>query len=159
MVLADNAASEFAFLTTFFGRPEDLPLLPSDYSDVSSSLTRTWDSAEDVSAAAMPDSETSSVNDDTLSAGTMTASDIHSTAMSRQRSAQHPKERAARRSAAEHVWKQVMEGPLEYCKVRFWPMPCNALLQPLHARADGLLCFFRALFTRSFLDPCQLHLF
>lgn len=113
MVLADNATTEYQFISTFFGRPSDMPQ-PSrstgDVSDFTASLSKGWES---ISRSEDDDDEGASSADETASVITRTNSEAGFTPTNRQKL----KEDNIRRGAANHVWKQIMEGPLEYCKV------------------------------------------
>jgi hypothetical protein len=101
-VLSDNAQSEYTFIDAFFSRPTDIPKEngPDASWDVLSrndSFTSYGSLVDDASM------------DDTASI--VTSSEVPGTST-------RDKRDKARRTSAEHVWKQVMGPVLEYCKVR-----------------------------------------
>lgn len=113
LVLADNARSEYAFISTFFGRPEDLshPLTNEKISvtlarslgaglgrpDISSSQMSS--AHDDDSASVLSDGQSFATHNNSLAPGSGKRSD------------------RARHHVAETVWKQVFEPNLEYAKV------------------------------------------
>lgn len=122
LVLADNARAEFAFISAFFGRPEDL-LHPITSDKMNITWTRSLSNQSHAgdpgnmsrrpSAFDANSSQLSSFHDDdsasVLSDGQSFAA--HAPGQNRTDRSQ--------RSAAENIWKQVFEPTLEYGRVRF----------------------------------------
>ena len=114
LVLADNARSEYAFISTFFGRPEDLSH-PLTKDKINVTFARSLGAGlrrPDVSSSQM-----SSAHDDdsvsVLSDGQSFAT--HNTSLAPGSSSVRADR--ARHHVTETVWKQVFEPSLEYAKV------------------------------------------
>lgn len=124
VILADNATTEFDFIVRFFGRPLDLPPKPStDLSDVSS-ISRGWDSvsrSEESSVVADDDDDDDAATSADDSMSVITRASEHPSLATPRQSKRHDAGRAdkMKRSATDHIWKQVLEPPLDYCKVSF----------------------------------------
>lgn len=111
LVIADNARAEYAFISSFFGRPDDF------YHPVTTEKVNVT-FAQKLSRDRQPLETTSSHlstihDDDSVSIISEGQSLSHGPSLSaRDRSAK------TRTQATEHVWKQIFEPSLEYAKVR-----------------------------------------
>ena len=112
-MLADNATTEFAFVSDFFGQPSDRPA-PADTSDRSS--MKGWDllsrngSFSKGTSVSGDDPGASVEGDDSASVISMSEAGNTSTVRS-------GKADRIKRSVAESIWKQVMDPVLEYSRV------------------------------------------
>lgn len=109
LVLADNASSEFDFVTSFFGRPDSIgaPHMTTDES-------KAFWSRQTRSGALSPDasySRMSSIHDDD------SASVISGDSNSGLPSDKARKEEKLRKQLGDNVWKQIYEPCMEYAKV------------------------------------------
>lgn len=110
MVVADNARAEYAFIDSFFGRPDDFyhPVTTEKVNvTFAQKLSRERPPLESVSShlTTIQDDESVSVTSESQAASQ------HGAAARPDRSAK------TRRQLTEHVWKQIFEPSLEYAKV------------------------------------------
>lgn len=127
LVLADNARSEYAFISSFFGRPEDL-LHPITSDKMNITWTRSLSNQSSQASTNAPEdmsrrpsmfdansSQLSSFHDDDsvsmISEERSFMAGVHGTG-------QGQRSERSQKSAAESVWKQIFEPTLEYGKVR-----------------------------------------
>ena len=121
LVLADNARAEFSFISSFFGRPEDL-LHPITSDKMNITWTRSLsnqshaggpgDMTRRPSAFDANSSQLSSFHDDDSAS---VLSDGQGFAATQAHTGRGDR---SQRSAVESIWKQVFEPTLEYGKVR-----------------------------------------
>lgn len=109
--MADNARAEYAFISSFFGRPDDFyhPVTTEKVNvTFAQKLSRERPPLESVSSHL-----TTIQDDDSVSATSegQPLSQYGGGAAHRDRSAK------TRKQATEHVWKQIFEPSLEYAKV------------------------------------------
>jgi len=115
VALTDNAASEYAFISDFFGKPSDIPSITDSFSP-KASLKGSWDVLSANESFNISSPVSGSVNNDDFSiddsASMVTTSEVPS-GIGKLREAG----RKTKNLSAESVWKQVMTPVLDYCKV------------------------------------------
>lgn len=116
--MADNAASEFDFMTNFFGAPADRANTESITSNQSDSSKGGWDMLSR-SNSYMGDTTFNSLNEDDFASqgdAAETASISTSSEVVVQAGRKEQRDRM-KKSAVDTIWKQVYEPVLEYCRV------------------------------------------
>ena len=113
LVLADNARSEYAFISTFFGRPEDLSH-PLTNDKINATFARSLGAG--LSRTDVSSSQMSSAHDDD-SASVLSDGQSFATHNNSLAPGSGKRSHRARHHVTETVWKQVFEPSLEYAKV------------------------------------------
>ncbi|KAH8929151.1 Vps52/Sac2 [Atractiella rhizophila] len=143
LVLADNATSEYEFVTSFFSNPSDLDipqrrLISSSRSNSSLGVqTENGDDDDDAASSVGDDQSVVSSSDWTRNGSVISGSDMAGAGGLGRESRKERKEKL-RKSIVENVWKQIMDPAMEYAR-NF----CAALIEPNAPSPVSILCMIR----------------